>query len=585
MLAGVRVALALVAILACGIGPSAAVAGTSRATPVSPADAAATRAYLEARYGLELSLVGKAAASRAAVTAFDAQLGGECSGVLAHEPRPGSLLGAKEQPPPRVQGELARGQEQSAAIEEELSLTSFVAVYAPDLAAEQAYEAALAPLRWSDPRIAPLVESSQRIWTVPYTRGAASVCADMKVWAQSGYRSLAAATRELRSGLAAILESGLADESLAKLLEPFEDAGDHRLLNRSEALEARFLEALAGNSRPYNLLERKLGIPSNPLEEHEEGAVLGRGPTRAGVTFIVRGATKGEAVRISCRRYVSVEFSERQKGLVIVGPSGERVCLSPGSDERPALECESERESIMAVVPASVRTVVLRLRDGRAISSRVIRIPRTAGGPAGVYVQAIRNSSSRPVSLTELDGSGGVVGMLKLPAHRCASSLPREQRKFVKLATGTAPDGETFTIEGGRQPAIRGGVSFSVLLNPGLTSESGLDTIGESAPPQPRAFARSLHLQCPPHELAVVYGILAAPGASVLARTPAGLVELTNVPLAADLHSGGPLVYGAFASLPSELIVRSANGTTLYSESLAAIDREQSEYCEGYAEA
>ncbi|HLH14466.1 MAG TPA: hypothetical protein VKV16_06720, partial [Solirubrobacteraceae bacterium] len=101
---------------------------------------------------------------------------------------------------------------------------------------------------------------------------------------------------------------------------------------------------------------------------------------------------------------------------------------------------------------------------------------------------------------------------------------------------------------------------------------------------KPKAFPWSLALECPPHEVAIVYGILAGPGASVLARTPQGLVPLTVVPLAADLHAKGPLVYGMFAALPSELVVRRADGSTLYSENLTARAREEAQFCEGYAE-
>jgi len=54
--------------------------------------------------------------------------------------------------------------------------------------------------------------------------------------------------------------------------------------------------------------------------------------------------------------------------------------------------------------------------------------------------------------------------------------------------------------------------------------------------------------------------------------------------VAADLHSEGPLVYGAFSTLPSELVVRGSDGAILYSESLAARGREEAEFCQGYAE-
>jgi hypothetical protein len=44
------------------------------------------------------------------------------------------------------------------------------------------------------------------------------------------------------------------------------------------------------------------------------------------------------------------------------------------------------------------------------------------------------------------------------------------------------------------------------------------------------------------------------------------------------------LLYGVFRAVPSELIVRRSDGTTLYTESLSAKAREETEFCEGYAE-
>ena len=50
------------------------------------------------------------------------------------------------------------------------------------------------------------------------------------------------------------------------------------------------------------------------------------------------------------------------------------------------------------------------------------------------------------------------------------------------------------------------------------------------------------------------------------------------------LNAGGPLFYGVFATTPTELVVERADGSTLYTESLAVKAKEEAEYCEGYAE-
>jgi hypothetical protein len=78
--------------------------------------------------------------------------------------------------------------------------------------------------------------------------------------------------------------------------------------------------------------------------------------------------------------------------------------------------------------------------------------------------------------------------------------------------------------------------------------------------------------------------VLKPPGATVLAREPSGTVALGTVAIPARLHAGGVLAYGVFTTPPSELIVRRADGTTLRTESLAAMNRENGEFCEGYAE-
>jgi hypothetical protein len=79
-------------------------------------------------------------------------------------------------------------------------------------------------------------------------------------------------------------------------------------------------------------------------------------------------------------------------------------------------------------------------------------------------------------------------------------------------------------------------------------------------------------------------GILAPPGASILVRTPAGLVALTKVELATSLNAGGPLFYGVYATPPAEIVVKRSDGSVLYTESLAARATEETEFCEGYAE-
>jgi hypothetical protein len=50
------------------------------------------------------------------------------------------------------------------------------------------------------------------------------------------------------------------------------------------------------------------------------------------------------------------------------------------------------------------------------------------------------------------------------------------------------------------------------------------------------------------------------------------------------MHAKGPLVYGVFSALPSELTVLGDDGTTVYGENLQSKATEAAQFCEGYAE-
>jgi hypothetical protein len=90
--------------------------------------------------------------------------------------------------------------------------------------------------------------------------------------------------------------------------------------------------------------------------------------------------------------------------------------------------------------------------------------------------------------------------------------------------------------------------------------------------------------ECALHPYSLLDGLLLSPGASVLVRTPAGLVPLTRVELAASTPAEGLLFYGVYATPPTEIIVESSDGSVLYTESLTAKATEETEFCEDYAE-
>jgi hypothetical protein len=263
--------------------------------------------------------------------------------------------------------------------------------------------------------------------------------------------------------------------------------------------------------------------------------------------------------------------------VLIVGGPNNPICLSP-PHRRPALFCEAGIETIQTAVPASVRSVRLLLADGHTLESRVIHVPRRSGGPAGIYAQELRGSSSHALSLVELNAADDVVLALHLPRYHCVK--PREQPELLtsaELATGHTPEGEPFTIS----------AFGSFNGEPFLSADTGVNPeINEiTVPPQKtKAFPWSVSIGCAPHPYAILYGILTPPGETVTAQTPEGVVALNVVPIEPRLHAKGPLVYGVFSALPSELTVLGTNGSTIYAESLHAQATEATQFCEGYAE-
>lgn len=555
-----------------------ALTGTASAT----SDTTATHAYLQSTYALDQAVLRSAPAVRSALTTTTERIGNECHRVLAGAPRETEGPPRENHETPRARGERERSEIQRRTIQEELYQAIFSALYQPDRAAIEAYAGKVAPLSWNDPRIAPLVHFETSRLEELVSPPTVDVCADMKVWAQSGYHRLSPASREFEASQKVRSEAVGQRGSLKSLLKPFEGPRERALIRQIHALRPKLSKTLAGLSQVIARLRRALGVPQSPFEERKQEPVLGRGVTRAGTTFTVRPERTRGPFGHACRHPVSYEFEERTKSGS--SGSGSSICLGDRSERQPSGSCGGDIESITAVVPASVRTVRLLLSNGQTISSRVVRIPPRYGGPGGVYLQAVRGYSPYPVSLTELDRNGHVVAVKKLDKIRCRrepSQAGPVGPVFINLATGTAPGGQSFTISAYIVHLGRGQTSFGLERPAGLHGSSEGITIGG---PKPKAFPWSVGYECPPHEFSVVYGILAAPGDSVLVRTPEGLVPLTKVAIAAKFHSEGPLVYGAFTTLPSELVVRRRNGSILYTESLVAKGKEDAEFCAGYSE-
>jgi hypothetical protein len=570
---GWRGRVGAVLVLAC-----VASCGSASIVAALSSDAQATHAYLAAEYKLLRALVHQAAAARGAEGAAAAQIAQECPGVVSGMPQEASLKQSMA-PSPRVRGEEARLTQQKQTIEDELD----EAVIRPgdrlDRPAEEAYAAEIRLLSWSNPTIASTLGAAATARLEAVSAPTPPFCADARTWVQSGYRALPAASRELEASQAARRRSRQSELPVEMLLKPYESRSDRVLIRKTNALARRLLASEIGAVQRVLKLDRTVGLLKGRIREPKR-ATLGHGLTAAGTHFQVSSESAGPVGGMGfCHRSATVAYSRPgAPDVLILGGPNNPICLSPPHYQHPAHFCEAGIETIQTAVPGSVRTVTLRLADGRTIESHVVHVPRRDGGPAGIYAQEIRGSTSHAISLVELDSSGNVVLTLELPRYRCIKPRkePPEFPTPTKLASGRTPEGETFTISafGGfnGEPALS--------IDTGVDPEPNEITIG---PKTPKAFSWSLSIGCAPHPYAILYGILTPPGKSVVAQTPQGALPLNTAPLT-RLHATGQLAYGAFSALPSQMTVLAANGSTLYTENLQAKATEAAQFCEGYAE-
>ncbi len=566
-----RAPVAAALVLAC-----AALCGSVPVAAGSSSDAQAAHAYLIAQYRLVTAELGKAAAARGAERTTAARIARECPGVVSGMPqeplKPFSMLS------PRVRGENARLDKQKQTIESELYAAVALAGDISDRPAEEAYAAEVRQLSWSNPAIASTLQAATTTRLEVLSAAVPPFCADARAWAQSGYRTLSAASRGFEASQAARRHSERGEASLGTLLKPYENAADRALIRKTTAVEGELVAGDIGAVHTIFHVDRIVGFPRAPFEEPKQ-VTVGRGGTAAGTNFEVSTESHGAfGAPRSCHRSASVFYSRPGAPEVLIqGGPNNPICLSPPKYRHPAVFCEVGIETIQTAVPASVRSARLVLADGRTVESRVVRVPRRDGGPAGVYAEEILGSASHAVSLVELKAGGGVVLTVRLPRYRCVKQRnEREGPTVTKLASGRTPEGEEFTISafgGYGEPVLR----VVTAINSELTEPA----IGPGAS---NAFPWSLSIGCAPHPYAILYAILQPPGSSVVAQTPQGAIALNVVPIRPRLHAKGPLVYGVFSALPSELTVLGANGSTVYTENLQAKAVEATQFCEGYAE-
>ena len=414
---------------------SAVLCGNVPVAAASSSDAQATHAYLIAQYKLVTALLHEAAAARGAESAAAAQIARECPGVVSGMPQEPSVRRSRRPLP--VSGAKTPAYPSRSKRSRRSSIrrsTGPARSYRP---AEEAYAAEVRQLSWSNPAIASALQAATTARLEAVSAPAPPFCADARAWAQSGYSALSAASREFVASRAARRKSEQEEErSLGTLLKPYENASDRALIRKTNAVETKLLASALAAVRTVLKLGSNRRVPASGTEEPKP-ITVGHGRTAAGTRFQVSPGPACWALG-SCHRAATVAYSRPgAPEVLIVGGPNNPICLSSPHYRHPALFCEAGIETIQTAMPASVRSVRLVLADGRTIESRVVRIPRRDGGPAGIYAQEIHGSTSHAVSLVELNAGGGVVLTVGLPRYRCVKPH-KEPDEFLTVQSSPA---------------------------------------------------------------------------------------------------------------------------------------------------
>jgi hypothetical protein len=598
----------------------------------SPENAAATHAYLIAANKFAEAEIADLPQEIAAWEAVAAGISGECPGILTNAPPHedvsgfGGLIGPASRPglTARAEGERNRQSRQLGDLKFELSLELADSRTQAVREAKLALIQALAPLKWSNGKITVLLHLTVEDIQEELGTAAPPVCPDMKAWVASGYKTLSPASKGLESVSETLLKrtfellalgTQFHTQPFPQNLAPYENAADRELARHTEALTLQLKKGGETQDGIVKHLEATVGLPptapevKRPKRPAKKPVVIARGRTAAGGSFVATAAPASHGLRGShCTAEVSIAEPSRPSGglLELLNGNSPDRCLSRRAHVAPeqSVHCDAGLLTVEADLPAKVIGVRLLLGDNRTIASKAIRVPRRLGGPAGLYYQVVRGPSPIPVSLTELDAHGNTIAVLKLPAVvECTKKLVKYfPGGLVELAHGNLPAGPSFSIHAERYRElghIHFKLKFTASNEESLTNSGGglLERTGEAEGEgiplvftgrriqQPQAFERQTSSGCVPQPYAIIYGILRAPGDTVLARVSGKLVALNKVAIPARLHAGGVLAYGAFSPIPTELLTRDASGKVVSADSnFATAAKTTIETCEGEAE-
>ena len=560
------------------------VVSAASASGVSTQDKTATDSYLAAGYVYAQAALANAPATQAAVEGLAGKLDSECTGVLkGAPPEPSSST-----PFARRVGESQREDEQLSELESELGRALGLTLEQPDRQALLAFAGAVRSLHWSNPTLTHLVNAEIAEFEEQLAPPIPNVCADMRAWVSSGYQTLPAGTKELRTKQEEVQQRARTrapTPSISSLLAVYEGSAEKALIAKTKALEQERIKVLAGIEGVYKRLDTTLGIAiheKEPTVSHPPAGavVIGKGRTAAGGAYEVLVEPTGSA---NGHRREECSTSHPLKARILTTSSGGiQGCFSRSEGSvPPEVNCNEGLLTIFGRMPPGVQSVRLRMSNGPQITSPVAIVPAQLGGPIGFYYQVVRGPTPIPVSLAELDTNGRVLRVLKL--HRfvgCTKHLLKFLQHGIRaLVHSRVPGGPAFSIKGEAYRFL-GHIHFALSVE--ITNGGGG---GESlSGRKPNLFSWAVWRACQPHPYAIIYGLLKNPSDTVLARTSGTLRRLRRAPIPAHLYAGGVLVFIASTIVPSELIVRAPSGKTILTEKLGRLGAEATETCQGEAE-
>jgi hypothetical protein len=227
----------LLASLALAIAPASALAkaGTKGMKP-KKSDIAATKAYIAADYALVHTARTNMLTGEAALEELRTKIGAECPMAASASPE----------------------NEAAEKLSNEVVGTMGVAFIRSDTQAVAAFVGAVAPLRWSNPRITRRAVTYAAKLKVLAALAAPDVCGDVHAWAASGYRTLRPSTAQFDK-IYSDNDVGIG-EVPARLLAPYEDRAERVTLQHTAKSESELVDAEARAVEPWSKILDSLDL-------------------------------------------------------------------------------------------------------------------------------------------------------------------------------------------------------------------------------------------------------------------------------------------------------------------------------------